>query len=168
MIDSQMLNLMLQKAINQTLDAGIKCGKIIPAVKVNKRANSFLGKCELFTEYKGEKVFAIQVSYKVLNLKFNDIMEILCHEVLHSCEGCMNHRTQWKRYAKMMNEKYGYNIRRCANGEEYGLTKNEIKKNYCLRCVACGEKYYFARYCKRVRNPHSYGCKCGGNLERIF
>lgn len=128
-----------------------------------------MGRCSVLTEYKGETIYVIELSRRALELGEDALMDTLCHEVLHSCDGCMNHGEQWKKYAEIMNRKYGYDIKRCADTEKNGLEKRTVKKNYCLQCVKCGEKHYFARYSKRVENPQDCACGyCGGDLKRIF
>lgn len=132
MVDIETANKMLQRAINQTLDVGIKCGKIMPTLKINQRASSFWGKCHIVTQYKGENIYQIEVSKHTLDGNEESIMNTICHEVLHSCDGCMNHGVIWKTYASRMNRKYGYDIKRSSTSAEQFLCScgGDLKRIY--------------------------------------
>ena len=40
------------------------------------------------------------------------IKDVLAHEILHTCFLCKTHDYPWNHYAKIMNDKYGYNIKK--------------------------------------------------------
>lgn len=92
-------------------------------------------------------------------------MQTLAHEVLHTCDGCMNHGSLWKSYANRVNQRYGYNISRTNSASSLGV---EVKSKYLVQCDDCGAKIRRDRMSKVVSNYDSYVCKCGGSLSRIY
>ena len=113
---------------------------------VNRRAKLRLGQCRV-------------------NVK-EGLKNTLHHELLHSCYGCMKHTGRWKAYADRVNAAYGYNIRRCATGEEQPLPQDLMPKaKYLIRCSGCGAEYPRQKMSAVVQHPERYRCgKCGGKL----
>ena len=87
----------------------------------------------------------------------------LIHEYLHTCKDCMNHGSEWKYYASMMNNQFGYKISRVTPISEVNEDMQmEIisTKNYCVYCPVCGNEYYYKNKTKAVKNPRLYRCSC--------
>ena len=96
------------------------------------------------------------------------LKDTLIHELLHTCEGCMDHGNIWRSYAEKMNRHYGYKISRCASEEDMNeemLAETLKTKKYVITCQDCNNKTYYVNNCKTVKNPHFYRCKCGGKLK---
>lgn len=96
------------------------------AFSVNKRAKKRWGQCR--RESNG--TYSININVNLLKEE-NDIEGLentIIHELLHTCPNCMNHGPEWKKYAKMVYDSYGYNIQRCANAYEKGINGAEKPK----------------------------------------
>lgn len=85
----------------------------------NPRLKRLWGRCK----------FTVQQKYIIeLNCVFQDestdisgLKNTLLHEILHTCEGCMNHGAQWKAYAKQMQDAYGIVLKRTGSAWEKGI-----------------------------------------------
>lgn len=169
-MNQQELNKWLQEVIEQAKSINIKLGKINLVVDIS-RAKSWFGQCR-----KRNGIYEIRIS-KFHEGGENAIKETIAHEILHTCKDCMNHGSEWKRNAELMNKKYGYHIQRVGgqyineNGvlENKTITKEQsiYKNNYILKCEYCGTTWNRSRMSKFVLHPDWYSCKCGGNIKRI-
>lgn len=91
-------------------------------------------------------------------------METIIHEILHTCDGCMNHGKLWKRYAEIIRIKTGYNVTRTSSFEKFGLERPQTK--YVFVCEDCGQIIRRDRMSKFVKNYHHYRCgECGGHFR---
>ena len=93
---------------------------------VNRRAKLRLGQCR-----RQGNSYTIEISAALLDDRVDlreGLKNTLHHELLHSCYGCMKHTGRWKAYADKVNAAYGYNIRRCATGEEQPLPQDLMPK----------------------------------------
>lgn len=138
---------------------------------INKRAKRRFGCCKKIK--KGLIIsYEIEISYRLIECEEKFVKQTLAHEILHTCQGCDNHGQIWKSYAKRMNTKYGYNIKRTDTAEDLGIVESDFKKynakeNYILICKNCGARISRTRMSNVVKHPSKYRCRCGGNLERI-
>lgn len=159
-------NNLLQEVINEAVNINIPVSNnIISNVKINTRATSRFGQCK-----KQNGKYLIEISQHLTQAEEKHIKETLAHEVLHTCPNCMNHGRQWKLYAMIMNNKYGYEISRTGSCENMGITSPKIERaNYAIVCNNCGKTTYRQRESKVIKNPERYRCKCGGKLhiERV-
>ena len=80
-------------------------------------------------------IITINQNWLNKNPPIEHIRNTIFHEILHSCKECMNHGKKWKYYAQKVNQKYGTNIARTAEYEEYPYKKPKI--NYELYCPTC-------------------------------
>ena len=74
----------------------------------------------------------------------------MIHEAIHTQEGCMNHKTNFKRYASQVNAKYPiYKVQRCTSMDEYGCDRTSVgrqsKVNWVVKCNHCGKEYSYKR-----------------------
>lgn len=83
---------------------------------VNTRAKKRWGQCTK-TE---DGVFIIEISIRLLDesTPLISLKETLYHEILHTCNGCMNHGSLWKMYAEIVNDAYGCSIKRTSSVAE--------------------------------------------------
>ena len=144
---------------------GIKAGNIT-AWKLNSRAKRRLGQCTKHSD----GTYEIQIAKRLLTEKQvaeMDVKEVIIHEILHTCYGCMKHTGRWKIYAEKMNASYGYHISRTKNLEQLGLPDDTVKRReikYVYVCAGCGQRVERTRACKFTRNPQRYCCgRCGSN-----
>lgn len=146
-------------AVDECEDVGIEVG-IISSIVINSRAQRRWGRCHKL----GDSTYEIEISSKLLNdeVDYYATKNTVVHEVLHTCDGCMNHGPLWKSYAERMNKAYGYNIKRTTSSEEKG-----IKRTYkhTVICDNCGQVYHANRMTqafKAIKNyPYTSQCKCG-------
>lgn len=94
---------MLQKGIKmlQAIEIPVS-DSICPTIDFPK-ATSFFGQCAT-NRVRGYK-FLIRISEYALYLSERDIMDTILHELLHTCDGCMNHQKLWRTYALQVNLK---------------------------------------------------------------
>ena len=91
------------------------------------------------------------------------------HEIIHCMPNCSNHGSEFKKYARYINYKLGYNISRVGD-KNSDLIKSNIevctehqKYNYKIECTKCG--YSFFRKRLNCDFDKKYRCgKCGGKF----
>lgn len=133
---------------------------------VNTRAKSRWGRCQPNANGK----FIISISDRLLaeDASMDGLKSTIIHELLHTCVGCMNHKTKWKFYADKVNRTYGYNIKRTSTADEKGVKEvaRKRKVNHKYICEKCGQVV------TRERDrgfEKSYRCgKCKGNFIKVF
>lgn len=106
-------------------------------------------------------------------MELNDdiIKNTIIHELIHCLPKCTNHGAEFRKYAKIINEKLGYNITRTGNKKEDFKKSNveysEIEEyKYKIKCKECGQLYYRKRLNKNFTKKYRCG-KCKGKLELI-
>ncbi|WP_050008408.1 SprT-like domain-containing protein [Butyrivibrio sp. WCE2006] len=152
-----------EECLSEISALGIQIGTI-KEWKINTRAKSRWGQCKM--EIDG--TYSIQIAQMLLideRISEKACKETIIHELLHTCNGCMKHQGRWKKYAQMMNQQYGYNIKRVTSGTEKGVENykpDSRSVKYVFTCGGCGAKIYRKRDSKFTRNYRYYGCtKCG-------
>ena len=147
---------------------GIKYGNIID-VTVNTRAKSRWGQCKAVPGG-----FSININQSLLDERNSEegLINTIIHELLHTCEGCMNHGSNWKRLAEKVYREYGYNIKRTSSAAEKGVDnetrqQKQIKHKYV--CKGCGQVITRERESKFTQNYDKYLCaRCGSHFKKIF
>ena len=157
---------MFNEAMNVVESLGIETGNIVE-VKLNYRAKNRFGQCRRNNVF---NTYELNFNYLIFADEADDdaIMNVLIHEILHTCEGGMTHKGEWKRLANIVNAKTKYNITRCNSYENFGIEKpkREKKHNYVFVCEDCGQTFIRERASKFTKNYHAYRCgKCGGELR---
>lgn len=148
-------------------DIGIQCGNVM-AVTVNTRAASRWGQCKRINGY-----YTINISARLLDddVELVHLEDTMIHELLHTCDGCMNHGAEWKRRAEMVNRAYGYNIKRTASAAEKGIAEDRVERaaKYKFVCNECGQVITRNRASDFTRRYTAYRCGiCKGTLRREF
>ncbi len=90
----------------------------------------------------------------------------MIHEILHTCKDSMKHTGNWKKYANIMNQKYGYEIKRTTSGEEKGVENYKstriVPYKYCFYCKKCRQLIWKKKKCKFTKYYRNYTCLvCG-------
>lgn len=150
----------------EELDAiGIPYGNIVE-FKVNTRAKRRWGLSQ-----KTPNGFIIEINVDLLNEQnsINGLKNTIIHEILHTCTDCMNHGDRWKYFANVVNNTYGYNVKRCSNAEEKGVNERREAPirpyKYLVQCPECGAQWKRKRESKLVQMPFLYRCgKCNVSL----
>lgn len=111
----------------------------------------------------------IEISPWLLELDEEIIKNTILHEIIHCFPYCNNHGVEFKKYAKYINEKLGYNISRVGNKKEDYLKSNvEYKEkeeyNYHIKCTNCGQSFFRKRLNRSFARKFRCG-KCGGRFE---
>lgn len=120
-------------------------------------------KYEKFNKHK------IEISAWVLNLNEDIIKNTIMHEIIHCFPYCNNHGIEFKKYAKIINNKLGYNIARVGNKQEDYQNSNieynekELYK-YKIECKNCGQIFYRKRYNVNLITKYRCGI-CKGKLS---
>lgn len=96
------------------------------------------------------------------------IKNTIMHEIIHCFPYCNNHGSEFKKYAKYINEKLGYDISRVGNKkEDYQKSNIEYKETtkykYKIICEKCGQTFYRQRLMKNLTRKYRCG-KCGGKF----
>lgn len=134
--------------------------EIDPRVRLNRRARTRFGCC-----VRKEGRYTIELSARLAEQGAEDaVLQVLAHEVLHTCYGCSNHGERWKGYAKLMNDAYGYHIRRTDNYEELGI-EDDRPVRWWVVCGKCGRRIPRMKRSPLVDHPERYRCTCGGVLR---
>lgn len=153
------LNALLAQVAGQARQLGIPVSrKILPEVELSTRAKKQLGCC-----VSGPQGFRIRLSEMVRLAGEQACREVLAHEVLHTCPGCLNHGPRWKSYAEQMNKAYGYSISRLSRTPESAV-KAPVWR-WRVVCTVCGRCYLRQKSSALVRRPQAYRCRCGGTLR---
>ena len=163
-----------------------KYGKI--EISVSKRNNKRYGCCKQedpdrkyrvvnligrrkVVKYEKFNKHKIEISKWVMELKDNIIKNTIMHELIHCIPYCNNHGKEFKKYAKLINEKYNYDISRVGDRkkdfEKSDIEYNEIKKyNYKIICNGCKKEFYRQRLSKNFLRK--YRCAyCSSKFEVI-
>ena len=134
--------------------------EIDPRVRLNRRARTRFGCC-----VRKDGRYTIELSARLAEQGAEDaVLQVLAHEVLHTCYGCSNHGARWKGYAKRMNDAYGYHIRRTDNYEGLGI-EDDRPVRWWVVCGKCGRRIPRMKRSPLVDHPERYRCTCGGILR---
>jgi predicted SprT family Zn-dependent metalloprotease len=166
--DQKKINGLLAEVAEEARAIGIPLSKQIDQkVLINRRARKRLGCCRMKSG-----AFLIEISAVVLEGGSGAVKEILAHELLHTCVGCQNHSALWKSYSLLMNQAYGYRIKRTISPSILGLPEPVMENKparYVISCRSCGAVFLRQRKSPLVTRTHRYRCRCGGVLvqERV-
>ena len=163
MIDIEFYTLECMEKLDEI---GIEYGNILE-VTVNTRAKNRWGQCR-----KVPGGYKININAALLdeNISEDGLINTLFHELLHSCDGCMNHGPEWKRLAFKVYLATGQNIKRTSSAAEKGLevTVRNKEFKYIFKCECCGQIIRRQKTGKFVQYYNHYKCgRCGGEFERI-
>ena len=168
MTDIKKLDMLVAEVAEEGKSIGIPISNRITDVKVNTRAKARLGSCRQIKKPLQKDSFIIEISHRLFEAEEKKIKEVIAHELLHTCPGCMNHGKKWKLYAEEMNRAFGYGITRTYTDEKIGITPLPTREEYkyTLVCNGCGTLIKRKRRCRLVENPELYRCgKCGGTMK---
>ena len=133
--------------------------RICPQVRLNRRARTRFGCC-----VRKGGAYIIELSARLAGEGSEAaILQVLAHEVLHTCYGCSNHGKRWKSYAAKMNAAYGYSISRTDRFEDLGM-EDDRPVRYWVVCTRCGRRTPRMKRSPLVDHPERYRCRCGGAL----
>ncbi|MCM1258589.1 MAG: hypothetical protein NC307_12135 [Roseburia sp.] len=126
------LQLIYNQCINELISIGIPIqkDKIKEILAVPLHEDGGYGHCSITDN--GQ--YRIEVWDKLLedNVSLKILKKIVCHELLHTCPDCMNHRGQFRRYARKVDKKYDYQLMVYEDG--ISLEKPILNKLQCPKC----------------------------------
>ena len=106
----------------------------------------------------------IEVSSWVMDLDEDIVKNTIIHELIHCIPYCNNHGIEFKKYAKFINTKLGYDITRVGNKkQDYEKSNIEYKEEeiykYKIECKQCGQVFFRKRLSKNFILKYRCG-KC--------
>lgn len=130
---------------------------------VTKRGYKRIIKYEKYMKHR------ILISDWVLDLNDDIIKNTIVHELIHCVPYCNDHGEVFKKYAKYINEKLGYDINRTGNKKEDYEKSNlnyseESSYNYKVVCNHCGQTFYRQRINMKKMNGYKCGI-CNGKFD---
>ncbi|MCI9177356.1 MAG: hypothetical protein HFJ28_01990 [Clostridia bacterium] len=188
---------MIQQKLNQLYNECIKelqsinidmqdekiVGKI--EIKISKRANKRYGCCKQENpdpnyktiqkrrniHYERFQNHYIEISSWVMQLNDNIIKNTIIHELIHCIPYCNNHKAEFKKYAKYINQNLGYQITTRGNKkQDYQASNLEYEEEenykYKIKCTKCEQVIYRKRFNSNLIKKYRCG-KCGGKLQLI-
>ena len=153
----------VKKCFDMLLEVEIKWGDIT-TIMIDEKMYSYLGVCSR----RGGR-FKITINPALLDSSETDLEDTILHEMIHTVDGCWNHGAEWKRKAKMINDRFGYNISRCGNTDAVEKRREEHSPyKYAVECPVCGYRWKYRRWCKTVAHPDHYRCtECDAKLKAV-
>ena len=129
--------------------------------KITNRKTQF-GDCEY--KKKENKIIITLSKYMFENMNTDETNPIntTMHEMIHA-SGVWNHGREFKRIARLVNDKYGYNVKRV-----HKANFDDDAYKYIMVCKDCGQKIGRHKKSRFVKNYDKYSCGvCDGKFERI-
>lgn len=137
------------------------------AYSVNTRAPNRWGQCRY---NRATKSYSINISNILVDPStISGLKNTIIHELLHSVPNGMGHTGEWKKFATMVNNHYGYDIKRVSTSVEKGVElKNDDSSKYVFVCERCGRIIRRNRRSKFVDSPQNYRCgECDGKFKQV-
>lgn len=181
------LEKLFNQCINELKSIGLNVSKENVGdikIQISKRNNKRYGCCKQeepderykviqrigrrrIVKYEKFNKHTIEVSKWVLELNDDIIKNTIMHEIIHCFPYCNNHGSEFKKYARFINARLGYNISRVGNKkEDYEKSDMDYKEKeykYVIKCTNCGKLIYRNRLVMDFFKK--YRCLCGGKLE---
>lgn len=161
------LNKLLDSALAMCDEVGIPYGTI-RIITLNNRLSRAWGRC---LSQDGGKTFWIEIQGKFAQDEFSTdkaVIAVIIHEIIHTCEGCWNHGSQFMAYGKRIADRFGINVAATDSPENLivdSIAWNQSKK-YEVKCKC--RSIYKDRMCDIIKFPHTYTCKlCHGSFKRV-
>jgi len=121
-------------------------------------------------KYEKYNIHHIEISKWVMQLDNKIIKNTIIHELIHCIPFCNNHGKEFKKYARYINQKLGYDIKRAGNPKvdfeksNIPYSEKEEEYKYKIICKNCGQEIYRKRFNKKLITRYRCG-KCGGRLQ---
>ena len=128
-------------------------------------AQAYLGNCK-----RANGTCEIAISEHLFTIGFIPIVNVMAHEMIHSIENFpRGHKDAFIKMMNKLNFIYGLHIQtkgayQCSGHLE--IHREEKKPKYCLKCISCGNKYFYYKKSKYVKNYTKCHCgRCKGKLK---
>lgn len=159
------LNEIACECIETLNEIGVPCGHIVEFT-VNTRAKSRWGQCCLRPDG-----FHININAALCDGKHDEgLRQTIFHELIHTCPGCLNHKSEWKRWAYVVGKHTGLVIKVSNSEADKGFDPSEVvlrrrQNKYKVYCKKCGHAWLYERKTRCVQHPELFHCSCGGRLS---
>jgi predicted SprT family Zn-dependent metalloprotease len=161
------LNTIYNKAVEMVLAANIPLEpERITKVVLNTRAKKRWGQCRRLPNGNCE----ININADLVEQSTDGTLNTIIHELLHTLKDTKGHDSNWNRYARIINNKYGIDIKRTSSADEKGVKRNitKVEYKYILQCNHCNQKIKRQKKSKIVNHPEWFKCGlCGGSFKRV-
>ena len=164
------IKILINRAINELKSVNITAGNIID-YEIAPAQRKYWGQCK-----RTPNGYIIRINALLLDESISDkiTMDTVMHEVIHTVNECFNHGKVFKKIAALVNNKYGYNIKRISSATEMGFSEQSVIETYkySVTCKCCGETSYYNRKSKVINsilnNEGRYICsKCKSNQLEV-
>lgn len=162
------------ECVSEARSIGLDISDRITGIEVNSRLSRALGRCYARYAVGGGYTYRIEVNPCMLADDLDDRIpkNTIMHELVHTCDRCMNHGPEFQRRAMMVNRKLGYHVSTTTDGdalEAAGVNLKRASDNYGIVCKKCGRvverRKRWSTTLERIRSyRHS---DCGGDLYVI-
>ena len=164
------LTKLFNECLKECSKLGIRYGNIVE-VTINTRAKKRWGQT-----CRRADGFHINISSVLLRDDVSDeaTKDTIMHEILHTVDGCFDHKAKWQTMADKVNKAYGYNVKRCTGAWEKGIDSSLMEtthnKTYIIKCEKCGVEVIRHRKSDFVLFPswYTHGNGCGGHFKRVI
>lgn len=132
------IGLTMQECMRELQAIGIEFGYV---GEIRWRRMDAFGICQTtnFIYYR----IGINEMFKRESISMDEFKSTMCHELLHTCEGCIEHNEKWLSLAKLADEIYGYTITEYK--EDFDIKHPEAPVLHKLAC-SCGGSW-------KIREP---------------
>lgn len=147
----------------------------ITEVTVNYRAKRRWGQCCTTHDEHG-LCFTINISVALLvdTTPEMGLKETIIHEILHTVKNGMCHTGEWLKWVEVVNDCYGYHIKRVNSAEDKGIDEDVFRESvapkikYRFRCTGCGAEINRTRQSNFTKYYTMYRCaKCHGKIVKV-
>lgn len=116
------------------------------------------------------KIIILYIHPKLLNdnCPLIELKETIVHKLIHTCPRCGIHGKTWMKYAKIMNEKYGYELTMSKDDDAIFHKDKPILRQYV--CTKCNSICNLRTVTDRDDAPNVYHiCPfCSSNYKRVY
>ena len=146
---------MLFKRCCEELDAiGVPYSHNIKSIKANNRYVSTYG---MTSHYTTDDSYEIQIASFLLSDKLTDdriVRSTIFHELVHTCDGCMNHGKLFHKYGNLISDCYDVEITTYVSKARLDAVKQagikpERKRiasdNWIFECIDCCERWQYKK-----------------------
>lgn len=147
----------------------IRDDKVISIEVENKDEVGYYGACDI-THSDNNLIFNIYINSLFLDedCPLIELKDTIIHELIHTCPRCGIHGKTWMKYAKIMNEKYGYELTTSKDNDEiFHKDKPILHKYVCPKCESIAN---FRTEHPECDEPNTYViCPfCRSHYKKIF
>ena len=119
----------------KNVDIPIRDDKVIKIEFTKEYAQESRGFCIMDNDCNTFSIF-INSIYQEKDCPIEELKETIIHELIHTCPRCQSHGKIWMKYAKILNDKYGYELMTTKDYEAVFNKELPILHKYV--CKTCG------------------------------